>query len=197
MAFTSRLISQQLKPVAFAVSLQKITIAENFVHKPKPYHTVNSRALVHNSKYAERDRYTGAAVVSNVGRRICQVVAKPVLITTISQTVRPFCWQQNNCKESEIGSRVRREYRQFSSEIKSAKRKMVNLLVLILFDRKYGGLPSNHSSHLIIDFCSFCCVASRFSYWCCCFFFRFFRNRFKFISSFQRLLLCDKNNRLF
>lgn len=128
MALINRISAKQLKTPPFMGPLQKIAIAEHFIQKIQQYHTVE-RVSVHNSQYAERDRYTGAVVVDG-GRRIYQVVARPVLISTIAQAVRPFCWQRNNCKESEINSRLRRECRQFSTEIKSTKRKMVNLIII-------------------------------------------------------------------
>lgn len=127
MALIARFVSIHTKKVAVSKLLTPIVSHSSIESNSHEYHTFNCTAA-HNHKHAERDsNILGGA---DGGRRIYQVVARPVLISTASQAVRQFCWQSSNCKKSEISVSATQQFRPFASETKTTKRKMVNILFI-------------------------------------------------------------------
>lgn len=125
MAFIAKSFNIQLRVVTLSKLPTTIAGHSSIESNNKKYHAYNC-TVAHNHNHAERDSNIRGAV--DDGRRIYQVVARPVLISTTAQAVRQFSVQQSNCKKREISAI--QQFRPFASEAKTTKRKMVNNLFI-------------------------------------------------------------------
>lgn len=121
MSLISRFISIQWHNAQINAVMLQIAGPQSVQQQNSKYHRI---ICAQNDKYkTDRDGYRAAGNVAG-GRRIYQVVERPVWYSTAAQQVRQFGWRASNCRKSE--NNLSHRVRQFGTEIKATKRKMVN-----------------------------------------------------------------------
>lgn len=124
MALISQFISIKLcVPTRMTAIILRIACTKSTQPQTRKYRgIINDRNIA-----ADRDGNSSAGNASTAaagGRGAYQVIERPVWCSAATQQVRRFGWLASGLRKSEVG--VPRQVRQFATESKTSKRKMVN-----------------------------------------------------------------------